>query len=357
MARATSTSPDGGSTGGRSRRARVARTAALGGGGLTLLGATGVGLLVAEASLAKRWIVPRMLVAPHADGRYGPAGLQRSGAGPVDRSGDPLVLAVLGDSAAAGVGADDAGSTPGALLATQLAELSQRPVELRCHVRPGAVSAELAGQVERLLTDVARPDCTLVIVGGNDVTHRVPTATAVGSLTAAVHALREAGSEVVVGTVPDMGTVTGVHQPLRSLGRRWSRRLAEAQTVGVLEAGGRTVSLGDLLGPDFYAEPELMFSADRFHPSSAGYRRTVAFLLPAVAHALGLASETTDLPPGATEVSGLLEAVSAAAAAVQVAGTELVTADGPGAPRVGWVRRLPRPRGVPRLRRTPVTDE
>ena len=37
-------------------------------------------------------------------------------------------------------------------------------------------------------------------------------------------------------------------KPLRSLMKRWSRDLAAAQTVAVVEAGGRTVSLGDLIG-------------------------------------------------------------------------------------------------------------
>ena len=39
----------------------------------------------------------------------------------------------------------------------------------------------------------------------------------------------------------------------RLLARKWSRDLAAAQTVAVVEAGGRTVSLGDLLGPEFAA--------------------------------------------------------------------------------------------------------
>ena len=65
-----------------------------------------------------------------------------------------------------------------------------------------------------------------------------------------------------------------------------SRRLARAQTVCVVENGGIAVSLGDLLGPEFGQSPHL-WSADRFHPSPAGYARVAEVLLPTVLQALG----------------------------------------------------------------------
>ena len=126
------------------------------------------------------------------------------------------------------------------------------------------------------------------MIGANDVTHRIDKSVAVRHLAQAVRALRDAGAEVVVGTCPDLGTIEPVAQPLRLLARRWSRDLAAAQTVAVVEAGGRTVSLGDLLGPEFCERPHEMFSSDRFHPSPAGYARAAAALLPSVCAALGL---------------------------------------------------------------------
>ena len=42
-----------------------------------------------------------------------------------------------------------------------------------------------------------------------------------------------------------------------------------------------------MAGARFVTEPEEMFALDRFHPSSAGYRRTAKALLPAVLVALG----------------------------------------------------------------------
>ena len=93
---------------------------------------------------------------------------------------------------------------------------------------------------------------------------------------------------MIVGTCPDLGTVEPVAPPLRQVGRAWSRRLATAQTIAVVEAGGRTVSLGTILGPEFAAAPALLFGPDRFHPSADGYRRLAEVLLPSTLAALGL---------------------------------------------------------------------
>lgn len=136
-----------------------------------------------------------------------------------------------------------------------------------------------------------RPDVAVVVVGGNDVIHRVRTAAAVESLADAVGRLRALGAAVVVGTCPDLGALRPVPQPLRSLAQRASRQLAAAQRDTALELGGHAVSLADVVGPFFLAQPDEMFALDRFHPSSAGYRRTAKALLPAVLVALGHATE------------------------------------------------------------------
>jgi hypothetical protein len=130
-------------------------------------------------------------------------------------------------------------------------------------------------------------DAAVIIVGANDVTHRVPITSAVRDLRRAVQALREAGAVVVVGTTPDLGSVKPLMQPLRSVAAVISRRLAAAQTVATVEAGGSAVSLGDLLGREFSEKPHL-WSDDRFHPSAAGYSRVVDALLPALLHSLGV---------------------------------------------------------------------
>ena len=116
----------------------------------------------------------------------------------------------------------------------------------------------------------------VIVVGGNDVTHRVPVAESVRHLAEAVDALRARGAEVVVGTCPDLGALRPVPQPLRALGSRASRQLADAQRATALERGARVVSLAHVVGPFFITNPDEMFSLDRFHPSAHGYKRTAA---------------------------------------------------------------------------------
>jgi lysophospholipase L1-like esterase len=279
---------------------RFSRTVAIGGGGLTLLGVTGVGVLVAEARLAQRWIVRRMSTPHDVDGRYDGRGRLPSGrrARAERSSGPALLVSVLGDSAAAGLGADDPAATPGVLLATGVAGHTGRVVQLRTETRSGAVSAELAGQVDRLEADGVRPDVVLIIIGGNDVKSRVPAPTAARQLGEAVARLSSRGTLVVVGTVPDLGTITSVQQPLRALGGRWSRRLAEEQTRQILANGGHPVDLRGLMAQDFRTDAAAMFSEDRFHPSTDGYRRTMSHVVPVV---LGLLD--TSAPRGDAEIA------------------------------------------------------
>jgi hypothetical protein len=199
------------------------------------------------------------------------------------------------------------------------------------------------------------------MVGANDVTHRIDKAIAVRHLETAVVRLRELGTEVVVGTCPDLGTVTPIPQPLRLVGRRWSRDLAAAQTVAVVEAGGRTVSLGDLLGPEFYERPHELFSQDRFHPSPAGYARCAAALLPSVYAALGVweGAPVEERLPDRRRGEGIGPVAVAAEQAVLDPGTEVSAAEiagHPRGPRGRWAKLLRRPRNpVPdRTHRTGV---
>jgi len=147
-------------------------------------------------------------------------------------------------------------------------------------------------------------------------------AVSVRFLVEAVHRLREAGVQVVVGTCPDLGTVKPIAPPLKQVARSWSRRVAAAQTIAVVEGGGRTVSIGSILGPEFAAAPALLFGPDQFHPSAVGYRSLVEVLLPSTLAALGLAGED-DAAPEAHRGEGVLPITTAAVQAVNIPGTEL----------------------------------
>jgi hypothetical protein len=100
--------------------------------------------------------------------------------------------------------------------------------------------------------------------------------------------LREAGVGVVVGTCPDLGSVLPIAQPLRSVARMFSLRLARAQRLEVERSGGLPVSLADLLSPEFLARPGEYFSSDRFHPSATGYEAAAAVLLAPLCAAAGV---------------------------------------------------------------------
>jgi lysophospholipase L1-like esterase len=254
---------------------RLATATAYGGGSVVLGGAALVTLLREEARAARRNIEARTTKGdpPSGDGVYGRG------------RGKPLVLVVLGDSSAVGLGVTRAAETPGVLIAAALTELAERPVRLVRLAKSGAKSPDLDAQVDKALAE--HPDVALIMIGANDVTSRVRPALSVRHLADAVHRLTAAGCEVVVGTCPDLGTIRPIAQPLRTLARRWSRQMAAAQTVAVVEAGGRTVSLGSVLGPAF-ASDRAMFSVDEFHPSAHGYAQAAAVLLPSVADAVGV---------------------------------------------------------------------
>ncbi|WP_208827987.1 SGNH/GDSL hydrolase family protein [Streptomyces ficellus] len=305
-------------------RARVARRiaagAAYGGGGIGLLGAAAVGVLLAEVQLAKRSVGGGVApLPPCADGLYG----RWYGGGVA-----PLRLALLGDSTAAGQGVRRAGQTPGALLASGLAAVAECPVELRNVALPGARSDDLERQVTLLLAHPGRvPDVCVIMIGANDVTHRMSPTQSVRYLSTAVRRLRTAGTEVVVGTCPDLGTIEPVYQPLRWLARRASRQLAAAQTIVVVEGGGRTVSLGDLLGPEFAANPREMFGADNYHPSAEGYATAAMAVLPTLCAVMGVWPETDRLEADRRE--GMLPVAKAAVEAAEEAGTEVTGARAP----------------------------
>jgi lysophospholipase L1-like esterase len=310
------------------RARRVAAAAAYGGGGVTAVGLGGYALIRVQALLARRAIGTAL-------GRTAPAAPERYGAG----VGDDLRVLVLGDSSAAGLGAQTPEQTPAAIIATGLSAISGQAVRLANVARVGAVSADLDRQVGEALARLPEPDLALVLVGANDVTRRVRPAVAVRELAAAVSRLRAAGAEVVVGTCPDFGAVRPIGRPLRHLARRLSRDLAAAQTVAVVEAGGRTVSLGDLLGHDFVERHAEMFSADLFHPSPAGYARIAAVLLPTAVAALGLwpqppsPSGPRPVGPPPREPARVAPLLEAAATAVRQPGTEVGPARVAGADR------------------------
>ena len=310
---------------------RVASAAALGGGGLSAAGGVFYGLLRFEAVLARRAIGAADRRVPDSTGWYGRR-----------RPGPAIKIALLGDSSAAGYGVSSAEQTPGAWLGSGVAERADRRVHLREFAVVGAQSSDLDKQLDLALP--LDPDVVVVLIGGNDVTHAVLPSVSVNHLAEAVTRLGEAGVAVVVGTCPDLGTIQPLPPPLRQVARLWSRRLAAAQTIAVVEAGGRTVSVGSVLGPEFAAAPAVLFGPDRFHPSAAGYEALARIMVPSVLAALGLGEDEEEKPrEGRGEA--VLPIAYAAAKASQNPGTEIDGTEVAGATRgVGgrWVTLMRR---------------
>jgi lysophospholipase L1-like esterase len=245
-------------------------------GGALVVSAGGAGVVLALRAVLRR----QAALARRRIGK--PLGEEALDADRVWRpgyDGAPLDLLVLGDSIAAGLGAQRRKDTLGARLAKGLGRALRRPVRLRTAAVVGSESSALGSQLDALESDYT-PDLAVIVVGGNDVTHRVPLAVSIGHLSAAVRRLRERGAAVIVATCPDLGALRAVPQPLRGLAARQSRRLAEAQAEAAVRSGASVVSLRRTVGPMFLSAPEEMFSLDRFHPSGLGYRRTAAALLP-----------------------------------------------------------------------------
>ena len=322
--------------------ARTAGRVALGtvgtAGAAAALAGLGYGLIQVQGKIARRLVGTPFDGAPDDDGIYGAA------------PGTPVELLMLGDSTAAGLGADHRYQTIGAILATGLAAIMGRPVELINEAVIGAESSDLPAQLSRALARMNQPDVAVILIGGNDVTHRIDRRTAVKHLERTVRYLRTLGVPVVVATCPDLGTVEPIPFPLSELVRRWSRELAAAQTVAVVEAGARTVSMGDLLGPEFEASPAVMFSKDRFHPSAAGYARVASALLPSVAAALEVwPGGAREEAPQARRGEGVESVTEAADRAVETPGTEVspTTVDGDAIGPRGRFAMLRRRRQVP----------
>jgi lysophospholipase L1-like esterase len=230
-----------------------------------------------QAAIARRRIgKPLGELAPNADRVW-----RRS------LAGTPVELLFLGDSIAAGLGANRRKDTLGARLAKGIGHRTGRPVRLRTAAVVGSETSALLGQIDGLPAGY-QPDLAVIVVGGNDVTHRVPVSTSAAQLTEAIESLHARGATVVVATCPDLRSLRAVPQPLRSLASRLSRQLARAQAEAATATGAAVFSLRRTVGPMFLSQPDEMFSMDRFHPSALGYRRTAEAMLPVALTALGL---------------------------------------------------------------------
>jgi len=178
-----------------------------------------------------------------------------------------LRFRVLGDSLAAGVGCARPDQTLGHLLTATL-RADGHDVRLGVHAVPGARSTELAAQVRAAVAGGV--DLALVVIGANDLASFTPPAVGARLLQDAVTDLRGAGAQVVVVTAPDLGVVAHVPPVFRDLVSQASQAYARAQADSAVHAGATVAHVDDQVLARFTTDAGL-FSADRFHPSPAGY--------------------------------------------------------------------------------------
>lgn len=326
---------------------QIASAAGLFGAGVSGLAAAGGALLLSEARTARRKVEQYTPVddPPTGNGIWGQG------------EGEPIVLAIMGDSSAVGLGVHSVTETPGVLIAAGLSRLAARPVRLTRVAISGAESRHLDQQATDVLPE--KPDVAVIMIGANDVTARTKPEVATAYLGDVVRRLRREGVQVVVATCPDLGTVRPIPQPLRGIARRWSRDMAAAQIVAVIKAGGRTVALGSSLGPTFATYHEL-WSDDGFHPSPAGYATAASVVLPSVADALGYwPISRADIRKRALERRNRSISQTAARSSQQtgseVTGDHMTTLDGRHRDRARLSRLLPAPLPIPR-RATDLPD-
>jgi len=224
--------------------------------------------LIGEALLARKRIGTTTDRPPSGNGIYGD-----------DHPGEPIRCLLLGDSTMVGYGMPIADDTPSSQIGLGLSHILDAPIDIRNEAAVGALSRDLNAQIDNAMDH--RPQLAMILVGANDITHQVPAKKAARQLAAAVARLRGMGAEVVVGSVPDFGTVKPLPMPLRTVCRYWSRHLARRQTVASVTAGARVVSMADLLEPLFLLKGDALFGEDRFHPSADGYARMSGFLIAA----------------------------------------------------------------------------
>jgi lysophospholipase L1-like esterase len=267
----------------------LATAGALASTGTAYLGARN--LLVGQATQARTVIPKSWDVPPRADGVY------TRGGGPVQRwqRGMPfdLHLMIFGDSTAAGYGCGSADEVPGVVIARGLAERTGKRVRFSTKAIVGATSKGVSGQVDAMFVAGPPPDVAVMMLGANDITALNGISQSAGRLALCVRKLRARGAVVIVGTCPDLGVITAIPQPLRSLAHTRGMQLARAQAGAVKAAGGIPVPVGPLLAPHFRSMPELMFSADGYHPAAPAYALAAEHLLVALCEALG---EKVDSP-------------------------------------------------------------
>lgn len=203
-----------------------------------------------------------------------------------DPSSPGLSFVVLGDSTSVGVG-----TTPDNSYPVLLAKWLGRSYRVRLEVvgAGGATTRDVADrQVKQALA--LNPDLVLVEIGANDTTHVTPLGVVRAEMAQALDALRAGGPTVVVAGPPHMGTSPAIARPLRTVtGWRGAavRRTIESE---VRKRGLPYIDLSAGTYRQFSRDAPRYYSADWFHPGTAGYKLWAEVMYPTVLEAARIAT-------------------------------------------------------------------
>lgn len=194
--------------------------------------------------------------------------------GSMDGTGEPIRLALLGDSSAAGVGAPDHQTALAGQTAATVAALTGRPLSWRVIARSGATTRRVREDLVDRITDPHtrwKPNLVLVVVGVNDVIRLRRPKTfrrEAEHLTAAIRRRLGTPVPVLLAGLPPVHRFRAIPAPVRLLLGAHARR-CDRQFMRVAREGRGIFHLpvGQLpLGRDDF------FASDRFHPGPYGYR-------------------------------------------------------------------------------------
>lgn len=187
----------------------------------------------------------------------------------VGEGGQPLRLAMVGDSTVAGVGSPEAASSLPVLIARRVADELDRAVIVDGHGVSGAVTRDVVeDQLGRIDADV---DVVVAVVGSNDVTHLSSPwrlRRDVADLARVVD--QRLAAPLVLAGIPRFDGAEALARPLRDVVGGYARVLRGAQREAAAQAGVELVEIAREASPRFEGVPESM-SADGFHPSPVGY--------------------------------------------------------------------------------------
>ena len=183
---------------------------------------------------------------------------------------DPLRLLVLGDSTAAGVGADTQDDALPGNLARELAARTGRGVTWRAVGRNGATARDI---ITDHLSDATTEDVDLVFlsIGANDALGLRPRAAFARDIRTILARLREVSPLVLVSSLPAFFRFELLPNPLRWNLYLHSQNLEDAARAIVARTPGVHMSPP----PPPYTEG--FFATDLFHPSASGYRDWARF--------------------------------------------------------------------------------